>query len=217
MNQVVRSSFLSSANSLHNAQCAQNCEIALLGRSNVGKSTLINALLNKPLARSSSTPGKTRLINFFESVWQGEDKRNFTLTFIDLPGFGYAKVSKDIKSAWEKNLLDFLLKRSSIKLFLHLIDARHRNLEIDNEVEALLRSLCSGDRNMLRIYTKADKLKQNELNMLSTIPSPSYPHLIFSATHTSHRKMTHIQQLRNIVLHLALGNISNKQGEYYGV
>ena len=93
-------------------------EFPLLGRSNVGKSSFINALANKKnLAKTSNTPGKTRLINFF----------NFSEQFIvaDLPGYGYAKVSKEAQALWQKHLEEYLLKRAAIKCLIQFIDARH--------------------------------------------------------------------------------------------
>ena len=93
-------------------------EFPLLGRSNVGKSSFINALSNnKKLAKTSNTPGKTRLINFF----------NFSDNFMiaDLPGYGYAKVSKEAQSRWQKYLEEYLLNRKQIKSLIQFIDARH--------------------------------------------------------------------------------------------
>lgn len=93
-------------------------EFPLLGRSNVGKSSFINALANnKRLAKTSNTPGKTRLINFF----------NFSDKFMvaDLPGYGYAKVSKDAQARWQKYLEEYLLNRKQIKSLIQFIDARH--------------------------------------------------------------------------------------------
>ena len=93
-------------------------EFPLLGRSNVGKSSFINALANnKKLAKTSNTPGKTRLINFF----------NFSdiFTVADLPGYGYAKVSHEAQAKWQKYLEEYLLKRKQIKSLIQFIDARH--------------------------------------------------------------------------------------------
>lgn len=205
--QILESSFLTSATSSRNAPASSHSEIVFLGRSNVGKSSLINALLNKPLAKSSATPGKTQLINFFSSLWLANHQK-IPLVFVDLPGFGYAKVSKSIKAQWEKNLLDFLMARSSIKLFLHLIDSRHTDLEIDRSVSALLHRICHDDQKILHIYTKADKLKQNALSALqrkiqhsNTPSSHSYLCSINMPTH----KMTSIVALRESILHFTLG------------
>ena len=137
-----------------------------MGRSNVGKSSLINALVSqKSLAKSSQTPGKTRLINFFSvSVAVGDEVGEFRL--VDLPGFGYAKVSKDERALWERNLTGFLLRRESIKLFLLLRDARHPDMEIDEEVKEFLSAISRGDFKIQEVYTKIDKLKKNELSLL---------------------------------------------------
>jgi GTP-binding protein len=153
--------FIKSAPSIKEAIEPNLVEVALLGRSNVGKSSFLNAFLNQKVAKTSATPGKTRLINFFEV---DENGKKFVL--IDLPGFGYAKVSKSLKQEWDKNLDEFLRKRFNIKLFIHLRDARHPNLEIDNRVDEYLKSFLRPDQQILTIFTKIDKLKQNELSKL---------------------------------------------------
>jgi GTP-binding protein len=141
-------------------------EVAFLGRSNVGKSSLINAMTNrKQLAKKSSTPGKTRLINFFNVTFD-EDKQKYFARFVDLPGFGYAKVSKKEQEAWQRHLNDFITNRVSIRVFLFLIDARHPNLAIDEGVLEYIQSLLRDDQVLLKVFTKSDKLKQNELAAL---------------------------------------------------
>ena len=117
MNQL-NAKFIVSAEKLSQCPNFNLPEFPLLGRSNVGKSSFINALVNnKKIAKTSNTPGKTRLINFF----------NFSDAFIvaDLPGYGYAKVSKEAQAKWQKNLEEYLLKRDSIKSLIQFIDARH--------------------------------------------------------------------------------------------
>lgn len=139
----------------------------MLGRSNVGKSTLINTLLESNLAKSSSTPGKTRLINFFTAMWCDTEQGLHTpLTLIDLPGIGYAKVSKAEQELWGRHLWEFLRQRSSIKLFVHLIDSRHPDLPIDENLARQIQGILRGDQTLLAIYTKADKLKKTELAKL---------------------------------------------------
>lgn len=279
--------FITSAANIGGAPEFAMSEVAFLGRSNVGKSSLINALTGrKNLAKSSSTPGKTQLINFFEVKFKqklaadsdgsqnetspdlaskealssaanyaqdpsnckqglancaqelagaeaGTQNRtnasasernlkqdcvlnlksasadfrsdretdlaagfapnsaqsselnftgrsalsladnpafsdlaslgeNISLIFVDLPGFGYAKVSKKLHYIWQKNLDEFIKERLNIKLFVHLIDARQFDLEIDKNLQNYLSSFLRGDQKVVRLYTKADKLNQSE-------------------------------------------------------
>ncbi len=117
MNQL-SAKFLISAEKLSQCPDYELPEFPLLGRSNVGKSSFINTIANnKRLAKTSNTPGKTRLINFF----------NFSDLFIvaDLPGYGYAKVSKEAQAKWQKHLEEYLLERKQIKSLIQFIDARH--------------------------------------------------------------------------------------------
>ena len=110
--------FVISAEKLSQCPSFNMPEFPLLGRSNVGKSSFINALANhKKLAKTSNTPGKTRLINFF----------NFSDKFMiaDLPGYGYAKVSKEAQNRWQKYLEEYLLKREEISSLIQLVDGRH--------------------------------------------------------------------------------------------
>ncbi|WP_139452683.1 ribosome biogenesis GTP-binding protein YihA/YsxC [Campylobacter armoricus] len=159
---ILSAKFLTSASKIDEAPQPALTEIAFLGRSNVGKSSLINTLCkNKNLAKSSSTPGKTQLINFFEVECKNDDDK-FKLMFIDLPGFGYAKVSKKTKAIWNKNLDEFLKERSSIKLFIHLVDSRHDNLEIDNNLDIYLNSFLRVDQKKIVVFTKVDKLNQSQ-------------------------------------------------------
>ncbi len=255
--------FITSAANIAGAPEFAMSEVAFLGRSNVGKSSLINALTGrKNLAKSSSTPGKTQLINFFEVKFKQKlaadsdgsqnetppdlaskealssaancaqdhaeaaasaqnskqdfvlnlksasadfrsdreidlaagfapnsaqsPELNFTgrsalnlagnyafsdltslgenisLIFVDLPGFGYAKVCKKLHYIWQKNLDEFIKERLNIKLFVHLIDARQFDLEIDKNLQNYLSSFLRGDQRVVRLYTKADKLNQSE-------------------------------------------------------
>ncbi|WP_267523124.1 ribosome biogenesis GTP-binding protein YihA/YsxC [Campylobacter sp. MG1] len=157
---IVDSKFLISCERYSQTCEYEFCEIVFLGRSNVGKSSLINALANRNgLAKSSSTPGKTQLINFFEVTFADKNK----LIFVDLPGFGYAKVSKAKKYDWNKNLSEFLQKRKQIKCFIHLIDSRHTNLEIDENLYNYLNQFITDEQEYIRIFTKIDKLNQSEL------------------------------------------------------
>ncbi|WP_169942543.1 ribosome biogenesis GTP-binding protein YihA/YsxC [Campylobacter sp. RM15925] len=162
MIRALNAKFLISAPNISLAPPVSGSEVAFLGRSNVGKSSLINALVNhKNLAKSSSTPGKTQLINFFEVGYEYDEQR-INLVFVDLPGFGYAKVAKSMHNEWKRNLDEYLKQRSNIKLFVHLIDSRHFDLEIDKNVNDYLQSFLRADQRILNILTKADKLNQSE-------------------------------------------------------
>ncbi|GAA9670655.1 ribosome biogenesis GTP-binding protein YihA/YsxC [Helicobacter pylori] len=159
--------FLTSSSQLSQCPASLTSEMVILGRSNVGKSSFINTLLGKNLAKSSATPGKTRLANFFSTTW--EDKENAlraTFNVIDLPGFGYAKVSKSLKKEWEGFLWELLSVRVSIKLFIHLVDARHLNLEIDKNAKENIQALLRSDQAYLSLFTKFDKLNKNEQHRL---------------------------------------------------
>ncbi|MDX1807925.1 MAG: ribosome biogenesis GTP-binding protein YihA/YsxC [Sulfurospirillaceae bacterium] len=166
MIQVVEANFATSAQGVDDSLPDGVSEVVFLGRSNVGKSSIINALANKKgLAKSSSTPGKTRLINFFEIKFM-KDKEVFIGRFVDLPGFGYAKVSKSMKNEWQKNLTNFLKARSSIRVFVQLIDSRHPHLEIDKDVNDYVKTLLRPDQEIIQIFTKSDKLNQKEKSAL---------------------------------------------------
>lgn len=161
MIEIKDAKFIISATSLKNSPTHSLSEIAFLGRSNVGKSSLINALVKrKNLAKSSQTPGKTRLINFFEIICK--DESEFSLMFVDLPGFGYAKVSKNIQDEWQKNLDEFLKKRQNIRLFVHLADSRHFDLESDENLNSYINSFIRPDQRLFRVYTKSDKINQSQ-------------------------------------------------------
>ena len=166
MIKIVDAKFITSAVSIKDAIANDLSEVAIMGRSNVGKSSFINSLTNrKNLAKSSSTPGKTRLINFFDITFLENDKKKYARV-VDLPGFGYAKVSKSEKKQWQKALTEFITYRSSIRVFIHLLDARHPNLPIDKDVREYLYSIKKGDQEIIEIFTKADKLNQKEKNKL---------------------------------------------------
>ena len=143
--------FVKSASKIEETTPEGMSEVAFIGRSNVGKSSIINALTNKKgLAKSSSTPGKTRLINVFAVTFQNEDAQ-FQAQLVDLPGFGYAKVSHSLKDEWQRNLTEYIRKRVSIRVFVHLIDSRHPFLEIDETVHNYLQSIVRADQTILRI------------------------------------------------------------------
>jgi len=163
---VVKADFIKSAQSIRDSVDESRSEVVFMGRSNVGKSSTINHLTNrKNLAKSSATPGKTQLINFFDIEYSYKGER-YPLYFVDLPGFGYAKVSKSTKELWQKNLLEYIQNRVAIRLFIHLRDARHPNTEIDNRVAKFLEEHIRDDQKLLTIFTKGDKLNQKEMSKL---------------------------------------------------
>jgi GTP-binding protein len=128
-------------------------EIAFLGRSNVGKSSLINSLLAvKGLARTSSTPGRTQSLNFFVI--------NDRFRFVDLPGFGYARVPWEIKSSWGEMVSTYLAKRRQLVLSIHIVDSRHEPTTQDLQLHEWL---ASSAKPQLTVATKSDKLSNNEL------------------------------------------------------
>ena len=156
-------------------------EIALCGRSNSGKSTLINALANqKKLAKTSNTPGRTQSINFFH-LTNDEAKK-----IIDLPGFGYAKASKQDQNAWAKLILSYLEKRAALTDLILIMDMRHPFQNKDLEFLSLCNSL---NLPIHLVLTKADKLNNKETqNTLKVVSEKmaDYPaivdSLVFSAT-----------------------------------
>lgn len=169
MIEIVDAKFVTSAPNIMAApDTLEQDEVVFMARSNVGKSSLLNALTNhKGLAKVSSTPGKTRLINYFDVTFiDRENSKKSFAKFVDLPGFGYAKVSKSIKHDWEKNLTDYISKRAQIKIFIHLVDCRHPFLEIDKSVSDFLLENANESQQILQIFTKIDKLNQKEQNAL---------------------------------------------------
>jgi GTP-binding protein len=143
-------------------------EIALCGRSNVGKSSFINSLFNrKNIAKTSSTPGKTRSINFYLV------EKLFFL--VDLPGFGFAKVSKEERSRWDKLIDDYFLSGRNIKLVFHFIDSRHKPTPSDIQLNKYLKELAIPT---IVILNKIDKLKQSGLASLNKEICSFFPELI---------------------------------------
>ena len=129
-------------------------EIAMVGRSNVGKSSLINMLLNrKNLARTSSTPGKTQLINFFDIDGK--------FTLVDLPGYGYAKVSKAQKQTWGGIIETYLKGRTNLLEVIQLVDLRHKPTQEDVEMYQWIKSFGF---NGIVVATKLDKIKKSQLH-----------------------------------------------------
>ena len=160
--RIVEATFIKSAQSIADSLPEDMSEVVFLGRSNVGKSSTLNGLSQrKSLAKSSATPGKTQLINFFETRYL-YNEQSYPVRFVDLPGFGYAKVSKTLKEVWQKNLVEFIQHRVSIRLFIHLRDARHPHAKIDDDVKNYITKFIRPDQRYLTVFTKIDKLNQKE-------------------------------------------------------
>jgi GTP-binding protein len=129
-------------------------EIAVAGRSNVGKSSLLNHLFqSQHLVKTSSVPGKTQLINFFSL--------NDTLSFVDLPGYGYAKVPLQVRKNWGPMIQEYLEKRSQLKLILFLFDIRRLPNDEDRE---LIEWIVAAEKAVILVLTKVDKVTKNEKN-----------------------------------------------------
>lgn len=147
-----KADFVTSAPSLDVCPAPYFPEICFAGRSNVGKSSLINALVNhKGLARTSNVPGKTQQMNYYRV----DDK----LFLVDLPGFGYAQVSKEERERWGRDIRDYLLERSTLRLVLHLVDIRHEPSDLDEE---FFYWLGTNRLPFVVVLTKADKLSYNK-------------------------------------------------------
>lgn len=127
-------------------------DVAFVGRSNVGKSSLLNSLTaRKGLAKTSGTPGKTRQINFF--------RINESLNFVDLPGYGYAQVSKDERAAWARLIDSYLAEREQLRLVVALSDIRHEPMALDLELFEWLDEI---DRPFIIVLTKYDKVSPQQ-------------------------------------------------------
>lgn len=151
--EIKQSEFITSAVVESQYPTDQRAEIAFVGRSNVGKSSLINTLTNRrKLVKVSGTPGKTRLVNFFLI--------NNEFYFVDLPGYGYAKVSKEEKKSWGKVIETYLFNRHQLKKIVLLVDCRHKPSEDDIIMYKWIKHY---NYDTVVIATKIDKLTKNEL------------------------------------------------------
>ena len=152
--------FVISAEKLSQCPSFNLPEFPLLGRSNVGKSSFINGLANhKKLAKTSNTPGKTRLINFFD--FSGK------FMIADLPGYGYAKVSREAQNRWQKYLEEYLLKREEIQSLIQLIDGRH---DIQKNDYQMREWVMAYNLPVITVVTKMDYVPKNKIqNVLSKV------------------------------------------------
>jgi GTP-binding protein len=166
----VLSRFLAAATDVAQFPAPSLPEIAFLGRSNVGKSSVINSLVGTKLARTSSTPGRTRSINFFEIRWPGKPRPE--LIFADLPGYGYAKISREISQEWPKFIEPYLQQRPTLALCVALVDV---NVPAQQSDRQLLDFLSSTGRDFVVVGTKSDRLSNNQLNNALRSLGEHYP------------------------------------------
>ncbi len=171
-------------------------EVAFIGRSNVGKSSLINAITNSKIAVVSKTPGRTKQLNFF----QVGDK----LTIVDMPGYGYAKASKQEVQNWNKLIFDYLLKRRNLQRVFLLIDSRHSIKDNDEEMMDILDA-----RGILYqiILTKIDEIKPLELqSKVLTIENifKDHPALYGEVLFASSKENLGISQIRELIYDLII-------------
>ena len=187
---------ITNAEFITSSDCLKNCpefnlpEIAMIGRSNVGKSSFINAITNrKNLARTSNTPGKTRLINFY--------KINNDLIITDLPGYGYAKISKTEQEKWRKNLEDYLLNREALVAVIQLIDARH---SVQNNDIQMRDWLDHYNIPVITVATKIDALSKNQVNKSTNEISKTLDTEVFQfSAKTGQGKDQALKRIENLI------------------
>jgi len=150
--QITSVNFALGATSIKQVPCEGAPQIAFLGRSNAGKSSLMNALFKKQIVKTSNTPGKTREINFFLV--------NNSYYFVDLPGVGYAKVSKTMRDDMANRIKNYVEKAHDLKGIIYLLDIRHGGHPIDFET---INGIKNANIPLLLVASKADKLNQSEL------------------------------------------------------
>lgn len=150
--RIVSAEFVASAASPAQYPRRRLPEVAFAGRSNVGKSSLINALVHrKSLVKTSATPGKTRTLNFFVV--------NERFSFVDFPGYGYARVPREIQARWRPMVEAYMKKRDLLRAVVHIVDFRHPPSELDRQLRAWLLHKSVA---VLTVATKTDKVKRNQ-------------------------------------------------------
>lgn len=174
----------------------RNPEVAFVGASNVGKSSIINALLNRKIAIVSSTPGRTRQLNFFIS----DKTLPNSLVLVDMPGYGYAKASKNDIEAWQKTSFEFLARRANLKRVFLLIDPIKGLKESDLDIINMFNGLAVSFQIVL---TKIDKLKESEVNKIKdeiTMAAKKWPAFYSHIICTSSVRGTGIYDLQDAIV-----------------
>lgn len=184
---IIKADYLISSPDIDKCPKADRPEFAFIGRSNVGKSSLINMVVNHHnLAKTSSTPGKTQLINHFTVKALMANDKPMDWYLVDLPGYGFAKVSQNQRKSWEKMIKDYIQKRETLANLFILIDARHEPQEIDIK---FVNKLGEWGVPFAIVFTKADKETQkvvaNHVNSFMEILQETWetlpPHFVTSA------------------------------------
>ncbi|SDF50018.1 ribosome biogenesis GTP-binding protein YihA/YsxC [Sporomusa acidovorans] len=158
---IINASYVATAVNANQYPAGELAEIAFIGRSNVGKSSLINSLCRRNgLARTSGTPGKTQTINYFRLAGKLADDSRLEFMLVDLPGYGYAKRAQTARSTWSKFIEEYWLKSSRLKLVCQLIDLRHPPMESDMNV---YRWLIEHGLEVQVVATKADKISKSRI------------------------------------------------------
>lgn len=200
--EIIQASYLISSPSVDKCPKPDKPEYAFIGRSNVGKSSLINMLTNKKeLAKVSSSPGKTQLINHF--TVESSDKKEWYL--VDLPGYGYAKRSQTQRKSWQKMIEEYIRKRENLATLFVLIDSRHEPQRIDLQ---FINQLGGWQIPFALVFTKADKSTVKEtannvnhfLKELSVTWEEMPPHFVTSAVKRTGAKqiLSYVAELNNL-------------------
>jgi GTP-binding protein len=166
----VLSRFISAATDASHFPAPTLPEIAFLGRSNVGKSSVINSLVGTKIARTSSTPGRTQSINFFEIRWPGKPAPE--LIFADLPGYGYARISREVSQQWPSFIEPYIRERTCLALCLALVDISVPAQQSDGQ---LLDFLAAAGRATCIVATKSDRISGNQLRSAMHKVAEKYP------------------------------------------
>jgi len=152
--RFINAKFIKSASKKEEFIIDELPQIAIVGRSNVGKSSLINLLTNNSkMAKTSSTPGRTRLVNYFNI--------NNQFYLVDLPGYGFAKASKETTNTWDDVMNDYFVNNEKLKLVMVLLDCRHKPTELDKQ---MINYLADNEIRTIIVLTKSDKINRSELN-----------------------------------------------------